>query len=115
VRYRWFSTCGLITGTDGLPVVAIIGGFQRGMEIWNPRFKTVELLWDVIPPEEGGTQGLAASAMVVLKYGKEILLYGGNQGSYQDSIWKYMSADNTWERYLFILILLIKTQESHCF
>ena len=43
---------------DGRPVVAIVGGIRRGMELWNPQTKTVELLWDVIPPEESGTQGL---------------------------------------------------------
>ena len=94
-------------GKDGLPVVAIIGSGsynQRGMEIWNPRLKTVELMWDMIPPEEGGTQGLEASEMVILKDGKEILLYGGYHGSYLDSIWKYMSADNTWERYFFSFV-----------
>ena len=114
MRNRYLSTCGLITGKDGLPVVAIIGGTERGMEIWNPRLKTVELLLDMIPPEEGGTSGLLGSEMVVLKDGKEILLYGGDQGSYQDGIWKYMSADNTWERYFFISFF-VKTQESHCF
>ena len=114
MKNRWFSSCGLITGKDGLPVVAIIGGNQKGMEIWNPRLKTVEMLWDMIPPEEGGTEGLEASEMVILKDGKEILLYGGWQGSSQDGIWKYMSINNTWERYFFIF-LLIKTQESHCF
>ena len=57
VRDRLHSHCGLITGKDGLPVVAIIGGQESGMEIWNPRLKTVELLWDAIPPEEGGEYG----------------------------------------------------------
>ena len=101
MRDRSKSTCGLITGKDGLPVVAIIGGTERGMEIWNPRLKTVELLWDMIPPEEGGRYGLQESEMVILKDGKEILLYGGWQGSSQDGIWKYMSINNTWERYFF--------------
>jgi len=95
-------------GKDGKPVVAIIGGFeanQKGMEVWNPRAKTVELLWDVIPPEEGATYGLVYSEMVTIKGGAEFILYGGWQGSYQDGIWKYVVANNTWERYfLFYLI-----------
>ena len=69
------------------------------MELWNPRTKTVELLWDVIPPEEGGTQGLAAGEIVILKGGQEFLLYGGYHGSILDGIWKYISANNTWTRY----------------
>ena len=84
---------------DGQPVVTIIGGGQKGMELWNPQTKTVELLWDVIPPEEGGTQGLTASEIVILKGGQEFLLFGGYHGSYLDGIWKYISANNTWTRY----------------
>ena len=98
-------------GKDGEPVVAIIGGYeanQKGMEVWNPRSKTVELLWDVIPPEEGGTEGLRLSEMVTIKGGTEFILYGGWQGSTQDAIWKYVVANNTWERYfLFYLIFNI--------
>ena len=92
-------------GKDGKPVVAIIGGSyisnQKGMEVWNPRAKTVELLWDAIPPEEGGNYGLSFSEMVTIKGGTEFILYGGWQGSYQDAIWKYVFANNTWERYIF--------------
>ncbi len=70
------------------------------MELWNPRAKTVELLWGVIPPEEGGTEGLRASGMVILSGGQGFLLYGGFQGtSYLNGIWKYISANNTWTRY----------------
>ena len=85
---------------DGQPVVAIIGGSQKGMELWNPRTKTVELLWDVTPPEEGGTYGLEGGSMIILKGGQELLLYGGYHGSsVQDGIWKYITANNTWTRY----------------
>jgi hypothetical protein len=102
IRNRYLSTCGLILDKDGQPVVTIIGGFgsgSKGMELWNPRAKTVELLWDVIPPEEGGTEGLSASEMVILSGGQELLLYGGYHGSFLDGIWKYISANNTWTRY----------------
>ncbi len=89
---------------DGQPVVTIIGGVEGGMELWNPQTKTVELLWDVIPPEDGGTSGLFASEIVILKGGQELLLYGGYHGSdpsgtYHNGIWKYISANNTWTRY----------------
>ncbi len=86
---------------DRQPVIAIIGGWdsdQTGMELWNPTTHKVELLWEVIPPEIGGAQGLKDSEMVVIKGGKEFLLYGGYHGLSQDSIWKYESAKNTWER-----------------
>ncbi len=84
---------------DGQPVVAIIGGLQQGMEIWNPRTKTVELLWDGIPPEEGVLGALVYSQMVMLKGGQEFLLYGGQQLTGLGGIWKYVLASNTWERY----------------
>jgi hypothetical protein len=73
------------------------------MEIWNPNAKTVELLWDVIPPEEGESHGLEESQMVTLKGGQEFLLYGGRQGSTRDGIWQYISASNTWKRYSLFL------------
>ena len=93
-------------GKDGEPVVAIIGGDQKGMEVWNPRTKTVELLWDVIPPEEGGNQGLQVSEMVTIKGGTEFILYGGYHESFQDGIWKYVVANNTWERYFLISTII---------
>ncbi len=79
-----------------------MGGYssnEKGMEIWNPKSKTVELLWDDIPPEQNGTTGLEDSRVVTLRGGRELLLYGGYQGSSQDGIWKYVPADNTWKRY----------------
>ncbi len=99
IRNRYLSTCGLMMDKDGQPVVTIIGGDQRGMELWNPQTKTVELLWDVIPPEEGGEYSLYASEIVIMKGGQEFLLYGGYQGSSQDRIWKYITAKNIWTRY----------------
>ncbi len=92
----------MIKDKDGQPVVAIMGGFyedQKGMDVWNPRTHEVEQLLEVIPPEEGGSQGLEGSQMVILEGGGEFILYGGYQGSYQDAIWKYTSANNTWKRY----------------
>ncbi len=91
----------MIMDKDGQPVVVIMGGSgpsTKGMDVWNPGTKTVKLLWDIIPPEEGGTQGLQGSQMVILKGGREFILYGGLQGSYQDGIWKYTSVNNTWRR-----------------
>ncbi len=88
-------------GNDGKPVVAIIGGFQelqKGMEIWNPRTKTVDLLWDEIPPEVGGKVGLWGSELVPINGGTEFILYGGVNGAYQDGIWKYVVAENSWTR-----------------
>ena len=102
MRNRIFSTCGWIFGKDGQPLVVIIGGVganQKGMELWNPRTHKVELLWDTIPPEEGGREALQHSAVVTLDGGQEFMLYGGSQGSSKDDIWKYNAANNTWKRY----------------
>ncbi len=97
-RYR--STCGLIKGKDGQNVVAIIGGAfgSMGMELWNPTTKTVELLWDEIPAEEGATNGLEESELVTIKGGTEFILYGGWNGKDQGGIWKYIVAENSWTR-----------------
>lgn len=100
MKGRLASACGLILGKDGQPVVAIIGGHgqnQQGMEVWNPRTKTVETLWEKIPAEEGD-YGLEESEMVIIKGGTEFILYGGYYGAYQEGIWKYVVADNSWTR-----------------
>ena len=83
---------------DGEKVVAIIGGVEKGMEIWNPRTKTVDLLWDEIPADEGELFGLGFSELVTIKGGTEFILYGGNNGATQYGIWKYIVAENSWTR-----------------
>ena len=98
IKDRYYSTCGLIIGKDGPPVVAITGGVEKGMEVWNPATKTVELLWDEIPAEEGASYGLFESELVTIKGGTEFVLYGGHNGAFQDGIWKYLVAENSWTR-----------------
>jgi len=46
IEDRYFSSCALIKAKDGNPVVAIVGGFEKGMELWNPQTREVELLWE---------------------------------------------------------------------
>ena len=99
LKDRYASSCGLIKGNDGQNIVAIIGGVgQKGMEIWNPRTKTVEKITDEIPAEQGATQGLRFSELVTIKGGTEFILYGGMNEVYQSGIWKYAVAENKWTR-----------------
>jgi len=66
-------------------MVAIIGGLrEKGMELWNPQTREVELLWNEIPPEVGGTFGLAGAEMLPINDSSELILYGGWDGSYKD-------------------------------
>ena len=108
IKKRIGSSCGLIQGKDGQEVVAIVGGSQKGMEIWNPIRKTVELLWDEIPAEKDFGSGLFKSELVPIEGEKEFILYGGGEwisSSTKDDIWKYVVADNTWTRYFFFVYL----------
>jgi len=90
----------LIKAKDGSNVVAIIGGFYgKGMEIWNPKTREVELLWDVIPPEEGGLHGLYHAEILPVNDGSDFILYGGFEGTYKDDIWKYNVETNSWTKY----------------
>jgi hypothetical protein len=95
----------MIKDKDGQPVVAIRGGWKsdmRWMDVWNPRTHKVKQLWDVIPPSDLGSQGLqsvTSSQIITLKGGDELILYSGHRKSFQDAIWKYTPADNTWKRY----------------
>ncbi len=93
----------MVQGKDGQTVVVVIGGHEKGMEIWNLKAKTVELLWDEIPPEKGLTSSLDTSEIVTINKGTEFLLYGGKDlttDAAQDGIWKYIVSENSWERYV---------------
>ena len=79
-------------------IVGGLGASQKGMEVWNPRTKTVDLLWDEIPAEEGSEFGLEQSELVTVKGGTECILYGGWTGSSKTGIWKYVVAENSWTR-----------------
>jgi len=99
-KQRYGSSCALIKAKDGNPVVAIIGGYpEKGMELWNPKTGEVELLWDEIPPEEGGSTGLQYAEMLPVNDGSDFILYGGATPSYKDDIWKYNVETNSWTKY----------------
>jgi len=98
---RILSSCGLIRGKDGFPLVAIIGGNKKGMEVFNPRASKTELLWDEIPPEKGFDIGLRWANMIPINKGSEFLLYGGQHKFVVKDIWKYFVSNNTWQRYKF--------------
>jgi len=99
VNSRFLSSCGLINDKDGNKVVAIVGGKEAGMDIWNPKTSEIQLLWDEIPPEKEASNNLQDAQMITVNEGSEFLLYGGylNQ-TYLDTIWKYSVVNNTWER-----------------
>jgi len=70
------------------------------MEIWNPRTREVQLLWDEIPPEVGiETYGLHLAKSISVNDGSELFVYGGgfNLGS-SNEIWKYTVKNNTWKK-----------------
>lgn len=97
---RYHSSCGLIVGKNGQKVVAIVGGYtKKGMELWNPRSKSVELLWDVVPPELGASQSINSGSMLTIKGGTEFIYYGGYHGKSYDGIWKYVALYNNWTKY----------------
>ncbi len=87
-----------MTDNDGLPSIAILGGYDKGMELWNPRASTVETIFEEIPGEEGELRGLKGSGMVSVEDDSEIILYGGWQGTYLKAVWKYVVSENSWTR-----------------
>jgi len=100
IKDRYVSSCALIKAKDGSPVVAIIGGWGKGMEVWNPQTRQVELLWDQIPPEVGASIGLEFAEVLPINDGSELILYGGAPGSITDEIWKYTVETNSWTKYI---------------
>ncbi len=99
----------MIQGKDGQKVVAIISGnaYSKGMEVWNPRTKSVELVANEIPPEQ--QYGFAWGQLLTIKEGTELMLYGGINWLDRESrggIWKYIVSENSWTRYLLPFIPL---------
>jgi len=106
-RSRKDSSCGLIRGNDGLPVEVIIGGQEKGMEVWNPRKQEVQLLWDENPFEVGGSLGLRFAQLIPINGGSELIVYGGyNRGYIKNEIWKYTTETNSWTKYFKCLALI---------
>lgn len=96
---RWKSSCAAIKNSDGDTLVAIAGGLHRdgkGLEIWSPTDRTVKLVSEVLPTETSKSFGLNHAQLVSINDGKELLLYGGFQGSYQGEIWKFTEKDSSW-------------------
>jgi len=104
IKNRDQSSCALIKDKDGSPVVAIIGGYDKGMELWNPQTGEVELLWDEIPPEVGGSFSLRYAEMIPINNGSELILYGGYDESTTDDIWKYNVETNSWTMYISYIV-----------
>jgi len=101
IKNRAVSSCALIKAKDGQQVVAIVGGTETGMELWNPQTREVELLWEEIPPEVGGSEGLRLAELLPINEGSELILYGGwDRSVVKDDIWKYNVETNVWTKYL---------------
>jgi len=98
IKGRRFSSCALIKAKDGSPVVAIIGGREKGLELWNPQTGIVELLWEEIPPEVRALTGIEWAEILPINDRSELILYGGYDGSTTDEIWKYTVETNIWTK-----------------
>jgi len=98
IKDRIFSCCGLINDKDGNKVIAIVGGIEKGMELWYPGTSEIQLLWNEIPPENDSPTGLRDAELITIDQGSEFLVYGGYNGNSSNGIWKYTVVNNTWEK-----------------
>ena len=57
--------------------MAIVGGSEPGMEVWNPTDGSVQKVIDKLPSEVGGKSGINFAQLMPIKGGTELLLYGG--------------------------------------
>jgi len=104
IKSRVYSSCALVKSKDGSPVVAIIGGNEKGIEVWNPKTRKVELLWEEIPSEAGASYGLRYAEIIPVNNASELILYGGFTGSNTEKIWKYNVETNSWTKYINCII-----------
>ena len=61
--------------------MAIAGGLEQGMEVWDPATGKVSMPFPRIPEveEDGDARSLQYSQMVAIDEGRDLLLYGGFQ------------------------------------
>ena len=99
VGRRWKSACAILKNSNGDSLVAIAGGLHpdgKGLEIWSPLDGTVKLVSKLLPTETSKSLGLNHAQLVPINNGRELLLYGGYQGSFQNEIWKFSEKDSSW-------------------
>ena len=114
IKDRVRSSCSVVKNREGQRVVAIAGGATNssGLEIWDPADGNVQLLYDLLPPEEGQEpEGLQDSQMFPINGGRQILIYGGSfsGGLIQDRIWRYSFDNDVWEE----LGKMLNEREEH--
>ena len=100
-RKHWKSACALLKGKNQQPLVAIAGGLasdSKGLEIWNPKDGTIKLVSELLPTESEGSFGLNHAQLIPINDGKEMVMYGGYQGDYQQEIWKFTVETSSWTK-----------------
>jgi hypothetical protein len=80
-----------LNASNGQKVVAIAGGRQDGMEIWNPADGSVKALTQSFP-----TLGSESTVMISVKQNSELIFYETSYGD--QGIWKYYQVNNTWSK-----------------
>ena len=101
IRDRRWTSCALLRGSKGEPLVVIAGGISEGTEVWNPQDGTIELIVDDFPHITSIPNGHAR--MVSINEESDLLLYGGHYvktpGFSVSTIWKFSGLNNTWSEY----------------
>lgn len=98
---RWKSACALMKNSNGDSLIAVAGGIHpdgKGLEIWSPTDGIVKLVSEILPTETSQSLSLNHGQLVPINNGREVLLYGGYQGSFQSDIWKFSEKDSSWTK-----------------
>ena len=91
LRDRVYCACSLLNGDNGEKVVAVAGGRQYGMEVWNPLDGSVKMLTTSFP-----TKATEHSTMISVKQNSELIFY--ENADAMKGIWKYFQVNNTWTK-----------------
>jgi len=59
----------------------------------------VKLVATQLPTETAKSFALNHGQLLTINGGTELLLYGGWQGDFQGSIWKFVEKDSSWAKY----------------
>ena len=64
----------------------------------SPTDGTVKLVTTYLPTETAKSFALNHGQLVAINGGTELLLYGGWQGEFQGSVWKFTEKDSSWKK-----------------
>jgi hypothetical protein len=73
------------------------GGYDKGIDVWNPSDGAIKTIVDVMPIEIGRTSPHQLAEMISTNNFTELVFFGGFGDAFFTDVWKYKYLSNSWE------------------